>query len=160
MINLFKRRYRAGVGIVLINAKNQVFVGKKSNRTKTFWQLPQGGIEPKEEPAEAAKRELLEETGISNADILYEIPEWIYYQVPSDTKHYFWSQGFRGQKQKWFLMRFHGKDTEINLKAYKIPEFSAWKWIEFDDMPSVAPSFKQESYKKAYGIFKEFLRNA
>lgn len=159
MINLFKKRYRAGIGIVLINAHNQVFVGRKSNRTKTFWQLPQGGIEANESPIDAARRELYEETGISEAEILYEIPEWIYYQLPTELKKYFWNGSFSGQKQKWFLMRFLGKDQDINLKAHGTPEFSAWKWIEFDEIPTVAPSFKKESYQKAYEIFKKLLKN-
>jgi putative (di)nucleoside polyphosphate hydrolase len=156
MISLFKK-YRAGIGIVLVNAKNQVFIGQKSNRTQTFWQLPQGGIEVGEAPAQAAKRELLEETGITDAEIIYEVPQWIYYQIPSNVKKSFWRRQFSGQKQKWFLMRFRGTDKDINLKTQKIQEFSAWKWIEFDAIPSVAPSFKQESYKRVHAIFKKLL---
>lgn len=159
MMKLFKKRYRAGIGIVLVNDKNQVFIGQKSNRTQTFWQLPQGGIEAGETPTEAAKRELLEETGITEAEIVHEIPEWIYYQVPSAIKKYFWRGSFLGQKQKWFLMRFTGTDQDINLKTHKIHEFSAWKWIEFDDIPTVAPSFKKESYIKVHAIFKKLLNN-
>ena len=158
MINLFKK-YRAGIGIVLVNSKNQVFVGQKSNRTQTFWQLPQGGIEANETPDQAARRELLEETGIQEAEILCEVPQWIYYQVPSPIKKSFWKRHFAGQRQKWFLMRFRGTDKDINLKIQKPQEFSAWKWIAFDDMVGIAPSFKQESYQKVYAIFKKILED-
>ena len=159
MINLFKK-YRAGIGIVLVNHKNQVFIGRKRNRTQTFWQLPQGGIELGETPAQAALRELSEETGITHADIVHEIPDWIYYQVPTSIKKSFWKRTFSGQKQKWFLMRFRGTDKEINLKNHSSQEFSAWKWIEFDEILNIAPSFKQESYKKAYDVFKPILETA
>jgi len=138
---------RLGVGIVLLNSKNKVFVGKRIDNPQNFWQMPQGGIDVNENFLEAAKRELEEETGIKTVKIIKELDSWFIYELPQDLLGKIWQGKYRGQKQKWFIMRFLGKNDEINIKTLH-PEFLEWKWIDPFELPNVAVNFKTNIYKK------------
>tara|TARA_B100000579_G_C22555748_1_gene721933 strand:- start:118 stop:591 length:474 start_codon:yes stop_codon:yes gene_type:complete len=144
---------RNGVGIVVLNSTNKVFVGKRIDNPKNFWQMPQGGIDPGEEYFSAALRELKEETGIENVELIKEIDETLTYELPSNLLGIIWKGKYRGQKQRWFIMRFKGNDSEINLKTHK-PEFLDWKWIDIDEITKVAVNFKLEVYSKIYKHLK------
>jgi len=132
---------RLGVGIVLINYKNKVFVGKRIDNPNKFWQMPQGGVNKNENFLDAAKRELEEETGIKTVEIIKELNEWLIYYLPKKLIDKIWKGKYIGQKQKWFIMRFLGKNDEINIKT-KNPEFLNWKWVEPSDLPKVVVDFK------------------
>tara|TARA_Y100000741_G_scaffold352175_1_gene323994 strand:+ start:190 stop:663 length:474 start_codon:yes stop_codon:yes gene_type:complete len=144
---------RNGVGIVVLNSTNKVFVGKRIDNPKKFWQMPQGGIDPGEEYFSAALRELKEETGIQNVELIKEIDETLTYELPSNLLGIIWKGKYRGQKQRWFIMRFKGNDSEINLKTHK-PEFLDWKWIDIDEITKVAVNFKLEVYSKIHKHLK------
>ncbi len=144
---------RNGVGIVVLNSTNKVFVGKRIDNPKNFWQMPQGGIDPGEEYFSAALRELKEETGIQNVELIKEIDETLSYELPSNLLGIIWKGKYRGQKQRWFIMRFKGNDSEINLKTHK-PEFLDWKWIDIDEITKVAVNFKLEVYNKIHKHLK------
>jgi len=138
---------RTGVGIILLNHENKVFVGKRIDNPKNFWQMPQGGVNQNENFLQAAKRELEEETGIKSVELVKELNEWLGYDLPENLLGKVLEGKYRGQKQKWFIMKFVGKDNEINVKT-KNPEFLDWKWIEVSKLPSIAVSFKVNLYKK------------
>ena len=138
---------RVGVGIVLLNSENKVFVGKRIDNPQEFWQMPQGGVDLKESFFQAAKRELEEETGIKSIELIKELDGWLEYDLPKNLLGKIWKGKYRGQKQKWFIMRFLGKNNEINIKT-KNPEFLEWKWIDFKNLPSVAVNFKVNIYSK------------
>ena len=138
---------RIGVGIILLNHENKVFVGKRIDNPKNFWQMPQGGVNQNENFLQAAKRELEEETGIKSVELVKELNEWLEYDLPENLLGKVLEGKYRGQKQKWFIMKFVGKDNEINVKT-KNPEFLDWKWIELSKLPSIAVSFKIDLYKK------------
>ena len=138
---------RIGVGIVLLNKKNKVFVGKRIDNPKNFWQMPQGGVDKNENLLQAAKRELEEETGIKSVELVKELKEWLQYDLPKNLLGKIWEGKYRGQNQKWFIMNFIGKDDAINIKT-KNPEFLDWKWIAISELPKIAVSFKVELYKK------------
>ena len=138
---------RTGVGIILLNHENKVFVGKRIDNPKNFWQMPQGGINQNENFLQAAKRELEEETGIKSVELVKELNEWLGYDLPENLLGKVLEGKYRGQKQKWFIMKFVGKDNEINVKT-KNPEFLDWKWIGVSELPSIAVSFKVDLYKK------------
>ena len=138
---------RIGVGIILLNHENKVFVGKRIDNPKNFWQMPQGGVNQNENFLQAAKRELEEETGIKSVELVKELNEWLEYDLPENLLGKVLEGKYRGQKQKWFIMKFVGKDNEINVKT-KNPEFLDWKWIEVSKLPSIAVSFKIDLYKK------------
>ena len=138
---------RLGVGIILLNSKNKVFVGKRIDNPQNFWQMPQGGIDVNENFLEAAKRELEEETGIKTVKIIKELDSWFIYELPKALLGKIWQGKYRGQKQKWFIMRFLGKNDEINIKTLN-PEFLEWKWIDPFELPNVAVNFKTNIYKK------------
>ena len=138
---------RNGVGIALLNKNNQIFVAKRIDNPKDFWQMPQGGIDKGEKALEAALRELKEETGIESVKLIREINEEITYHLPNNLLGIIWKGKFKGQKQKWFIMRFLGKNEEINLKT-KYPEFLEWKWIELDKITEVVVDFKYHVYKE------------
>jgi len=147
---------RNGVGIVVLNSANKIFVGKRIDNPKNFWQMPQGGIDPGEEYFSAALRELKEETGIENVELIKEIDETLTYELPSNLLGIIWKGKYRGQKQRWFIMRFKGNDNEINLKTHK-PEFLDWKWIDIDEITKVAVNFKLEVYKKIQKHLKSLI---
>ena len=138
---------RIGVGIVLLNKKNKVFVGKRIDNPENFWQMPQGGVDQNENLLQAAKRELEEETGIKSVELVKELKEWLQYDLPKNLLGKIWGGKYRGQNQKWFIMNFIGKDDEINIKT-KNPEFLEWKWIQISELPKIAVTFKVELYKK------------
>jgi len=138
---------RIGVGIILLNHENKVFVGKRIDNPKNFWQMPQGGVNQNENFLQAAKRELEEETGIKSVELVKELNGWLGYDLPENLLGKVLEGKYRGQKQKWFIMKFVGKDNEINVKT-KNPEFLDWKWIGVSELPSIAVSFKVNLYKK------------
>ena len=138
---------RLGVGIALLNHENKVFVGKRIDNPVNSWQMPQGGIGKNEAFLQAAKRELEEETGIRTVKVIKELNEWLTYALPKNLLGKIWKGKYRGQKQKWFVMKFIGKPSEINVKT-KNPEFFDWKWIELSKLPTIAVHFKVDIYKK------------
>jgi len=138
---------RIGVGIVLLNHENKVFVGKRIDNPSNSWQMPQGGVDENEDFLRAAKRELEEETGVRTVKVIKELNEWQTYDLPKNLLGKLWKGKYRGQKQKWFIMRFLGKNDEINIRTNK-PEFLDWKWIKPSDLPGVAVDFKINIYKK------------
>ena len=138
---------RIGVGIALLNHESKIFVGKRIDNPANSWQMPQGGVDKNEDFLKAAKRELKEETSIRTVEVIKELNEWLTYDLPKNLLGKLWKGKYRGQKQKWFVMKFLGKPDEINVKT-KNPEFFDWKWIEFAKLPNVAVHFKVDIYKK------------
>ena len=138
---------RVGVGIALLNHENKVFVGKRIDNPANSWQMPQGGVDENEDFLCAAKRELEEETGVRTVKVIKELNEWQTYDLPKNLLGKLWKGKYRGQKQKWFIMRFLGKNDEINIRTNK-PEFLDWKWIKPSDLPGIAVDFKINIYKK------------
>ena len=147
---------RSGVGIVVINKDNKVFVAKRIDNPKNFWQMPQGGVNNGEDYLTAAYRELNEETSIRNVELIQELDGLITYELPKNLLGIIWKGKFKGQKQKWFLMRFLGTDDEINIKT-KNPEFLEWKWIELEKITDVVVDFKLHVYKDVKKKVKEIL---
>tara|TARA_B100000614_G_C14358773_1_gene416252 strand:+ start:50 stop:526 length:477 start_codon:yes stop_codon:yes gene_type:complete len=137
---------RKGVGIVLLNKKNKVFVAKRIDNPKNFWQMPQGGVDGDENYYDAALRELEEETSIVSVEFIHEINKKLTYILPDHLIGIIWKGRFKGQTQKWFVMRFTGSETEINIKT-KNPEFLDWKWIDLKDLTKIAVNFKLDVYK-------------
>ena len=150
------RPYRRGVGIALINADGLVFVGQRHDSDEPAWQMPQGGIDQGEEPRAAACREMLEEIGTDMAEIIAETSEWVRYELPAELSKKMWKGKYRGQEQKWFLMRFLGKDRDINI-ATAHPEFSRWKWLPFHQLPDVIVGFKREIYVQVVAAFQPIV---
>ena len=138
---------RSGVGIVVLNKENKVFVAKRIDNPKNFWQMPQGGVDEGENFLNAAYRELEEETSIKKVKLIQELEGTITYELPDHLLGIIWKGKYRGQKQKWFLMRFIGEDNEINIKT-KNPEFLDWKWIDLDLITEVVVDFKLNVYKE------------
>ena len=138
---------RDGVGIVLLNKENKIFVAKRIDNPKNFWQMPQGGIDSGEDYLNAAYRELEEETSIKNVELIKELDGTTTYELPDHLLGIIWKGKYRGQKQKWFLMKFFGDDKEINVKT-KNPEFLEWKWIDINLITEVVVDFKLHVYKE------------
>lgn len=151
--------YRPAVGVMLLNRQGLVFVGKRIDQTVEGWQMPQGGIDKGEEPREAALRELKEETGTDKADILAEMPDWVTYDLPPHLVGVAFHGKYAGQRQKWFAMRFTGKDGDIDLHAHE-PEFSDWKWMTVENLPQVIVPFKRDTYAKVVAAFRHLARPA
>ena len=147
---------RIGVGIIVLNKKNKVFVAKRIDNQKDFWQMPQGGVNDGEDFLTAAYRELEEETSIKNVELIKEIEGTLTYELPDNLLGIIWKGKFRGQKQKWFLMRFLGTDNEINIKTIK-PEFLDWKWIDINKITDVVVDFKFHIYKELKEKIKETI---
>ena len=137
---------RSGVGIVVLNEKNKVFVARRIDNPKNFWQMPQGGINDGENNYEAALRELKEETSIVSVELIKEIDKKLTYILPNNLIGIIWKGKFKGQIQKWFVMRFLGNESEININTEK-PEFLDWKWIDIENLPKIAVDFKLDVYK-------------
>ena len=157
MIEKFKNLpLRKGVGIVLVNSENKVFVAKRIDNPKNFWQMPQGGVDKDEDLLTAAFRELKEETSIEKVELIKEIDGKTTYELPDNLLGIIWKGKYRGQEQKWFLMRFKGKDSEINLKTLR-PEFLEWKWVEIDKITNTVVNFKLNVYKNIKEKVKKIL---
>jgi putative (di)nucleoside polyphosphate hydrolase len=150
--------YRPAVGIMLLNPAGLAFIGRRIDMPAGLaaWQMPQGGIDPGETPRQAAFRELNEEVGTDKAEILAETRGWLHYDLPSDIAPRMWSGRWRGQRQKWFLMRFTGEDTDIN-PATEHPEFDAWEWVEPRRLPELIVPFKRPLYCDLLAEFREHL---
>ena len=147
---------RNGVGVIILNNENKVFVGKRKDNPVNKWQMPQGGVEIGESYLSAMKRELYEETSIKSIDILREIDGFFEYELPKNLVGIIWKGKFRGQKQKWFIAKFIGDENEINLQT-KNPEFIEWKWIIPDDLPKTIVDFKKKMYVELLEIINDFI---
>ena len=147
---------RQGVGIIVLNQNNDVFVAKRKDNPIDKWQMPQGGIDKNETPFDAMKRELVEETSITNIKVIKEIENWLEYELPPYLLGKIWKGRYRGQKQKWFIVKFIGNDDEINLNT-KHPEFIEWKWIEPKKLPEVIVNFKKDLYRNLLEEIKIFI---
>jgi putative (di)nucleoside polyphosphate hydrolase len=139
--------YRRGVGVMLFNSEGRIFVAKRKDTPGEAWQMPQGGIDQDEEPRAAALRELQEEIGTANAQIVAEARNWLLYDLPDDLIGTVWGGKYRGQAQKWFAARFLGTDAEIDLAKHHDPEFTNWKWAALDELPDLIVGFKRELYR-------------
>ena len=147
---------RLGVGIVVLNRKNEVFVAKRIDNPKNFWQMPQGGVDKGEKFYEAAKRELKEETNIKTIKFIKEIEGFISYLLPNELLGIIWKGKYKGQKQKWFIVKFEGKEKEINIKT-KYPEFLDWKWVNLEKITDEVVDFKLEVYSKIKEEVKKII---
>ena len=147
---------RDGVGIIVLNKENKVFVARRIDNPKNFWQMPQGGVDEGENFLKAAYRELDEETSIKNVELIKELDDPITYELPDHLLGIIWKGKYRGQKQKWFLMRFVGEDKEIDIET-KNPEFLDWKWINLDEITEVVVDFKLHVYKKLKEKVKKII---
>ena len=147
---------RIGVGVIVLNEKNRVFVGKRKDNPVDKWQMPQGGVNEGEKLIDAMKRELEEETGIKNIKILKEIDGWSEYELPENLLGKIWRGKYRGQKQKWFIVKFIGDEDEINLKTSK-PEFIEWKWLDIENLPGVIVEFKRKVYEDLLPKIRETI---
>jgi putative (di)nucleoside polyphosphate hydrolase len=147
---------RIGVGAIILNNENKVLVGKRKDNPIDKWQMPQGGVEKNEDYVSAMKRELREETSVINIKILKEFDEWLEYELPDNLVGIIWKGKFRGQKQKWFISKFTGNDSEININTDH-PEFIEWKWVEMNELPNIIVDFKKDIYKKILIKLKEFI---
>ena len=147
---------RSGVGVVLLNNNNQIFVAKRIDNPKNFWQMPQGGVDKGEDYYDAALRELKEETSIISVELIQEIDKKLTYILPDHLIGIIWKGKFKGQTQKWFVMRFIGNESEININT-KHPEFLDWKWINLDDLTKIAVNFKLDVYKNVKHEVKKIL---
>ena len=155
----YKKRdlpFRSGVGIVVLNKGNKVFVAKRLDNQKNFWQMPQGGVDKGEDYLTAAYRELEEETSIKNVDLIKELDGLISYELPKNLLGVIWKGKYRGQEQKWFVMRFLGQDSEINIKT-KNPEFCEWRWIDLEKITDLVVDFKLHVYDNVKKKVKEII---
>ncbi len=146
---------RSGVGIVLLNEKNKVFVAKRIDNPKNFWQMPQGGVDDGEDFLAAAYRELEEETSIKDVELLGELDGLLTYNLPDRLLGIIWKGKYRGQKQKWFLMRYKGKESEINIKTKK-PEFLDWRWVDLNEITDLVVDFKLHVYQEIQKRVKNY----
>ncbi|TDK43937.1 RNA pyrophosphohydrolase [Antarcticimicrobium luteum] len=153
-----KLPYRPCVGVMLMNAEGHVFVGQRRDRYEEAWQMPQGGVDKGEAPQEAALRELWEETGVTAdlVEIVAESAQWLPYELPQDLVPHIWKGRYRGQKQKWFLMRFTGRDDQVNIET-EHPEFSTWRWQEPAHLVERIVPFKRAVYEKVVEEFAPYL---
>jgi putative (di)nucleoside polyphosphate hydrolase len=150
--------YRPCVGVVLANREGAVFAGRRIDSPGEAWQMPQGGVDPGEEPLAAALRELREETGVrpEAVRVLADTPDWIDYDLPLDLVPRLWGGRYRGQRQRWFLMRFLGADAEIDIRT-PAPEFSAWRWARPEELMGLIVPFKRATYRAVFDAFRDRL---
>ena len=149
---------RIGVGVIVLNDENKIFVGKRKDNPVDKWQMPQGGVDKNESFLTAMKRELGEETSIKNIKILKELDGWFEYELPQNLLGIIWKGKYRGQKQKWFITKFTGQESEINLET-EHPEFIEWKWIRIEELPEVIVDFKKNVCKKLLIELKKLFIN-
>jgi len=147
---------RIGVGAIVINKENKIFVGKRKDHPNNNWQMPQGGVNDGENLLSALRRELEEETSIKSIKILKELDDWTEYELPNYLLGKIWKGKYRGQKQKWFILKFTGADDEINLKTGS-PEFIEWKWVNPESLPKIIVNFKKKLYEKLLLKIKPFI---
>lgn len=155
--------YRPCAGMTVLNRTGLVFIGRRTDGPEHVdathvWQMPQGGIDEDEDPYKAALRELYEETSIRSVQKLGEIAEWLTYDLPSDVAKKAWGGKYRGQKQKWYALRFTGKDGEINISGGHKPEFVEWKWVAMRELPDLVIPFKRLTYERVVNEFQRFAR--
>ena len=155
-LNFQNLPYRYGVGVVLLNKENKVFVAKRIDNPNNFWQMPQGGKDRGENNLDAALRELFEETSIKSVSIIKEIEGTISYNLPNNLLGIIWKGKYKGQTQKWFLMRYLGDDSEINIKTEK-PEFLDWKWVDLKEITNLVVDFKLNVYKEVQKKVEKIL---
>ena len=155
-MNMQRLPMRNGVGVIVLNNENKVFVGKRKDNPVDRWQMPQGGVDIGESYLSAMKRELYEETSIKSIEILKEINGFFEYELPKNLVGIIWKGKFRGQKQKWFITRFIGNENEINLQTEN-QEFIEWKWIIPDELPKTIVDFKKKMYVELLEILKDFI---
>ena len=148
--------FRKGVGIVVLNKENKVFVAKRIDNPKNFWQMPQGGVDEGEDLLSAAYRELEEETSMKKVELIQEIEGILTYELPDHLLGIIWKGKYKGQKQKWFLMKYLGDNDEINIKTKK-PEFLEWKWVELDKITEAVVDFKLNVYKELQKKIKKII---
>ena len=149
---------RSGVGIVVLNKENKVFVAKRIDNKKNFWKMPQGGVDKGENLYEAAIRELDEETSIKSVSLIKKIDGLLTYHLPDELLGIIWKGKFKGQEQQWYIMRFNGEEKEINIKT-KHPEFLEWKWVDIDEITKLVVTFKLHVYEKIQKEVKKILVN-
>jgi len=151
--------YRPCAGAMLVNREGRVFVGQRIDTVLEAWQMPQGGIDPGEDAEAAARRELGEETGVTpdHLELIAEAPDELFYDLPPELVGKAWKGRYRGQRQRWFLYRFTGRDTDVNI-ATSHPEFRAWRWAEPADLPAMAVPFKRALYEEVLRVFGPHLR--
>ena len=155
-MNIQKLPMRKGVGVIVLNNENKVFVGKRKDNPVDKWQMPQGGVDIGESYLSAMKRELYEETSIKSIQILKEINGFFEYELPKNLVGIIWKGKFRGQKQKWFIAKFIGDENEINLQT-RNPEFIEWKWVKPNDLPKIIVDFKKKMYVELLEIINNFI---
>ena len=156
--NFEKLPLRNGVGLVILNSQNQVFVARRIDNPKNYWQMPQGGVENGEDYYKAALRELKEETNIKSISLVKEIDGFISYNLPNNLLGIIWKGRYKGQKQKWFIMKFTGKDSEININTEK-PEFLDWRWADLETITDTVVDFKLKVYEKLVLEIKKVIPN-
>ena len=148
------KQYRRCVGMMILNTQNEILVGRRIDHPSGYWQMPQGGIDQNEIPEEAVWREMMEEIGTNNAKLIHTSTQWLHYDIPEETlKTLPWGKKYIGQTQRWFVFRFTGKDSDINVETAN-PEFSEWKWAKYESLVESIVPFKREIYKK---IMVEFI---
>ena len=152
-----KKQYRKCVGMMILNAQNEILVGRRLDHPSGYWQMPQGGIDKDEIPEEAVWREMMEEVGTNKAKLLHISSQWLNYDIPQNTLDTLpWGKKYIGQTQKWFVFRFTGKDSDINV-ATENPEFNEWKWAKYESLIESIVPFKRKIYKKIIEEFKNIL---